>query len=417
MEKRGAAVLIRCFGLILCLLLISFNYGAQMQIIRALPNDAYIDSENEASLSSIGAPFGLHYEGEDGRAVMHDMGESLGEGVRTEGYSVTVNLFGLIPIKQVSFHSQDKILVMPGGQSVGVTLHTKGALVVGLGSFSNAQGEKVCPAQAAGIRVGDVILAIKGEEVNDSEHLVISCNETSGDIKLTLSRGGQNMETTLNPVADEADGILKMGMWVRDSTAGIGTLSFYSMTNMRYGALGHPITDVDTGAILSVKEGTIINSSVVGVSQGASGLPGEIRGAFSSMSHRLGTLDINGPLGIYGELYEPIENPLYPNGVLLAYPDEIHTGPAKLLTTVDSEGVKAYDCEIIKTYLQSSAEGKGMVIQITDPELIEKTGGIVQGMSGSPIIQDGKLVGAVTHVFVNDPLRERKQYSWVKAWE
>lgn len=404
MTKRGAGAFIRCLGLIICLLLISFNYGAQMRIIRALPNEAYLDSDSEALLSSIGAPFGLRYDGNEGQAVMQNMGESL-DTAQAKGYSVTVDLFGLIPVKTVSFHARDQIWVMPGGQSVGVTLYTKGALVVGLGSFSNAAGERVCPAQAAGVRVGDVILSIEGEEVKNAEHLVTLCNETEGKVALTLFRDGQSLETTLQPMADAADGIFKMGMWVRDSTAGIGTLSFYSMATMRYGALGHPITDVDTGSLLSVKEGTIIHSSVVGVAQGASGLPGEIRGAFSPVSRRLGTLDTNCRLGIYGRLYEPFENPLYPDGVLLAYPEEVHTGPAQLLTTVDSGGVQAYDCEIIKTYPQSSADGKGMVIQIADADLIEKTGGIVQGMSGSPILQDGKLVGAVTHVFVNDPLR------------
>ncbi|MEA5059320.1 MAG: SpoIVB peptidase [Clostridia bacterium] len=403
MRKHGAGVFIRCLGLIICLLLISFNYGPQMQIIRSLPKDAYIDSESETLLSSIRAPFGLRYDEEE-QAVMQNMGESL-ETAEKGQYSVTVDLFGLIPVKTVSFHPRDQIWVMPGGQSVGVTLYTKGALVVGLGNFFNAAGEQVCPAQAAGIRVGDVILAIEGSDVKNAEHLITLCNETEGDIGLTVSRNGQTLNMNLQPVADAADGINKMGMWVRDSTAGIGTLSFYSMATLRYGALGHPITDVDTGSLLSVKEGTIIHSSVVGVAQGASGLPGEIRGAFSTVSRHLGTLDANCNLGIYGQLYEPMENPLYPKGVLLAYPEEAHTGPAQLLTTVDSDGVQAYDCEIIKTYQQSSAEGKGMVIQITDPDLIEKTGGIVQGMSGSPILQDGKLVGAVTHVFVNDPLR------------
>ncbi len=406
MMKRGASLL-RCLGLILCLLLLSFNYGAQMRLIRSLPKAAYLDSESEALLASIGAPFSLRYDGEEGQAVSQNLAESLDEGAsgRKAGYSVRVDLFGLIPVKRVSFHAEDQIWVMPGGQSVGVTLYTKGALVVGFGSFENEAGEKVCPAQAAGVKVGDVILAIEGEEVKDAAHLVTLCNETEGDIDLTLARDGQHLDATLRPVADSVDGVYKMGMWVRDSTAGIGTLSFYSMTSMRYGALGHPITDADTGSLLSVKEGTIIHSSVVGVAQGASGLPGEIRGAFSSVSRRLGTLDTNNPLGIYGQLYEPLENPLYPNGVLLAYPEEIHPGPATLLTTVDAEGVQAYDCQIIKTYSQDSADGKGMVIEITDPALIEKTGGIVQGMSGSPILQDRKLAGAVTHVFVNDPLR------------
>ena len=146
---------------------------------------------------------------------------------------------------------------------------------------------------------------------------------------LQLSRDDVSIDVTIEPAADRQDGIYKMGMWVRDSTAGIGTLSFYAMDTLRYGALGHPITDVDTGTLLSVKTGEIVQSNVVGIAQGSSGLPGEIQGAFSTVSQRLGTLDTNGNMGIYGELYAPLENPLYPDGALLAYPEEIHTGPAR----------------------------------------------------------------------------------------
>ena len=403
MKRRGGNAIVRCIGLLICLLLISFNYGEQAQLVRDLPSQAYIGSDSESKLSSISAPFSLRYQ-QNEQAVAHDLAEQLSSD-GPAGYSVQVDLFGLIPLKKINFFTRDSIWVMPGGYSVGVTLYTKGALVVGLGSFETLDGTDACPAQSAGIRVGDVILGVNGTEVKDAAHLTALCNETQGAVDLRLSRGDELLDVTIHPAADRLDGIYKMGMWVRDSTAGIGTLSFYAMDTLRYGALGHPITDVDTGTLLSVKKGEIVQSNVVGIAQGSSGLPGEIQGAFSTVSQRLGTLETNGNMGIYGELYTPLENPLYPEGVLLSYPEEIHTGAAQLLTTIDEDGVQAYDCQIIKTYPQTSAAGKGMVIQITDPRLIQKTGGIVQGMSGSPIIQDGKLAGAVTHVFVNDPLR------------
>ena len=401
MKKGGARVFMRSLGVVLCLLLMSFYYGEEAQRIRALPDYAYLGSESEKELAYISGPFSVDY-GEGDQAVSQDLSQGLENG---KGYTVQIQLFDFIPIKEISFRARDEIWVMPGGQSVGVTLHTQGALVVGLGSFENPSGEAVCPARESGIRVGDVILAVEGTGVKDAAHLTSLCNETKGEIRLRLERSGEELEVTLQPAQDATDGIYKMGMWVRDSTAGIGTLSFYAMDSLRYGALGHPITDVDTGALLSVKEGEILHSSVLGVSQGSSGLPGELQGTFSAVSQHLGTIDTNSDLGIYGELYAPVQNPLYPQGLLLAYPEEVHTGPAQLLATVDEAGVQAYDCQIIKVYPQTEAAGKGMIVQITDPDLIEKTGGIVQGMSGSPIIQDGKLIGAVTHVFVNDPLR------------
>jgi stage IV sporulation protein B len=393
----------RCIGILLCALLIGFNYGEQMRLIRALPGETYIDEKSEGLFAGLHAPFGVRVN-EEGRAVSGDLGESL-QPAANGGYFATVELFGFIPLKQVRFLDRSEVRVMPGGQSVGVTLYTKGALVVGMGTVNTGEGAGICPAQEAGIHVGDVILYADAQEVDDADHLVRICNAATGEISMKVLRGEDMHTLSLRPVQDAEDGVYKMGMWVRDSTAGIGTLSFYSMRTMRYGALGHPITDVDTGSRLSVKNGEIIHSSVLGVSAGISGVPGEIRGAFSMLSQRLGTIDTNCAIGIYGEMYADSVNPIYPQGVLLAYPEEVRMGPAVLLTTVDSEGVKAYTCEILKAYPQSSAAGKGMVIRITDPELIEKTGGIVQGMSGSPILQDGKLVGAVTHVFVNDPLK------------
>lgn len=221
----------------------------------------------------------------------------------------------------------------------------------------------------------------------------------------TVLRGGETLTFSVTPAVDLTDGVRRIGMWVRESTAGIGTLSFYVMSSLRYGALGHAVTDADTGERLLVKSGEIIRASIIGVALGEQGAPGEIRGTFNVLSKRLGNIENNTVYGVFGTLYEPLPNPLYPEGVQLAYPDELEEGPAQIITSVDAEGVKAYDCEIIKLYAQDAADTKGMVIRVTDPQLIEKTGGIVQGMSGSPILQNGKLAGAITHVFINDPLK------------
>ena len=183
-----------------------------------------------------------------------------------------------------------------------------------------------------------------------------------------------------------------LGAWVRESTAGIGTLTFYTMSSMRFGALGHAVTDPDAGTMIEAKRGELSVASIVGVTHGEQGLPGEVRGTFSAVSRRLGEIDRNTRYGVFGEMYAPLTSALYPEGVALAYPE--------------------YECEIIKLFEQSTSDGKGMVVKVTDKRLLEHTGGIVQGMSGSPILQNGKLVGAVTHVFINDPTKGYGIYAY-----
>ncbi|MEI6100486.1 MAG: SpoIVB peptidase, partial [Eubacteriales bacterium] len=198
--------------------------------------------------------------------------------------------------------------------------------------------------------------------------------------------------------------VYRLGVWVRDSTAGVGTLTFYDQETGGYGGLGHAITDLDTGEELSVREGEIISSNIIDVVRGQAGMPGELKGYFNA-NNGIGSILKNSEFGIYGLCYNKITNPLYPDGIYVAKQSEVHEGPAKLLSTVDDKGVKAYDCTISNVVLQNEPTQKSFLITITDPELLKKTGGIVQGMSGSPVIQDGKLIGAVTHVFVNDPTK------------
>ena len=190
---------------------------------------------------------------------------------------------------------------------------------------------------------------------------------------------------------------------MRDSTAGIGTLSFYDPDDGGFGALGHAITDVDTGIVLPVGYGGIYESSVVDVNKGKSGEPGELLGQFFDAETQLGEVERNTDFGIFGTTNEAVENPLYPDGLPVGTRADVHVGPAQILTTLVDGEIRAYDCEIVKLTRQDEPSTRSMVIKITDEELLETTGGIVQGMSGSPIIQDGLIVGAVTHVFINDP--------------
>ncbi|MEG1547789.1 MAG: SpoIVB peptidase [Clostridia bacterium] len=412
MENNVKKIILKCVGAVLCALLLIINYSDTMRAIREMPDNIYLDDAGCSNLlQSIRQPFVLR--GADGdMQVASDLSERLYNG---ENDVVTIDLFGIIPVKQVSMHARNSVMVMPGGQSIGVTLHTAGALVVGLGNVEVNNDEWECPADSAGIRPGDVIIRAAGEEIKDAQHLIEVCMRDGDSIPIVIKRGEQRVDAVVKPVVDIKDGKRKVGMWVRDSTVGIGTLSFYTLQDSSYGALGHAIVDVDTGSILSVKDGEIADSSVLGVSQGTQGFPGEIHGTFSGGSKRLGSIEQNTKFGIFGQLYGDMINPLYPDGMPLAYPEEAKLGPATLLTTVDSEGVKEYECEIMKLYTQTQADVKSMVIKITDKKLLEITGGIVQGMSGSPIIQNGKLLGVVTHVFLNDPTKGYCIYAlWMK---
>ena len=312
---------------------------------------------------------------------------------------VTVNLFGLFPIGRMRVRAGEGQTIMPGGAAVGVALATKGVLVVGV---SDVAGQS--PAGAAGLRAGDVIEAVDGREVSGSQHLTELVSASQGKpMAVTYLRDGARRTAFLTPLKDSASNQYRMGAWVRDSTAGVGTLSFYDPENGVYGALGHAVSDGDTGKLLPVKAGSLLAADIVDVKKGKKGTPGELRGSFLRSKLVLGSIAANTALGIYGKLDSPYVNPLYPEGLPVGYQESVEIGPASILSTVDGQGMKEYSVEIVQASRQLAPAQKSMVIRVTDPALLERTGGIVQGMSGSPILQNGRIVGAVTHVFVDDP--------------
>ena len=305
-----------------------------------------------------------------------------------------------IPLKKVQVEVSPEKRLIPGGQALGVAMRTEGVLIVGVGEA--AQG--VSPARDAGLQAGDVIMTVGGEAVTTAESLTSLLSKSGGKpVPIAYQRDGEPRTCFLTPHRDEATGTVRLGAWVRDSTAGVGTLSFYDPDTGRYAALGHAITDGDTGAVLTVSEGQVLRADIVAVQKGQKGVPGELKGSFLRDAQRLGDIRRNSVLGIYGTLDKPAENPLYPEGLPIGLRSGVHTGAATILSSVDGEGVKEYAVEITRVNPQSAPAPKSMVIRVTDDALLEKTGGIVQGMSGSPIIQDGRLIGAVTHVFVSDP--------------
>lgn len=307
---------------------------------------------------------------------------------------VSVNLFGLFPIGRMRVQAGDEQRLMPGGAAVGVALATQGVLVIGVSDVSGKS-----PAQSAGLRAGDVIELVNGQPVNSSQHLVDLISSSKGvPLSLTFERNGSKRTVSLQPTLDTSSGLYRMGAWVRDSTAGVGTLSYYNPQNGTYGALGHAINDGDTGKLLPVRMGSLLQADIVDVKKGQKGNPGELRGSFLRNQVILGNIEENTNLGIFGELDKPYVNPLYPDGLPVGYQETVKTGPATILSTIDGEGIKEYAVEIVQVSRQMAPSQKSMIIKVTDPRLLQTTGGIVQGMSGSPILQNGHIVGAVTHV-------------------
>lgn len=293
--------------------------------------------------------------------------------------------------------SDEKVYVYLGGIPLGFTIDCNGVVVV---AVSNSE--------IGDIKEGDIIYKIDGKPVSSVSEIIsiINLDENRGkSLSTIISRKGELKTVELKPIYDRVQNFYKLGLWVRDNAAGVGTLTYIRKDNHRFGALGHPVCDIDTGSLLPAGGGNIFKCNIVGYKKGIRGNAGELRGLFLRNSSVLGSLDKNNEYGVYGDfssdLYDKISSPL----VEVARRDEVRSGKATIRCTIDGSLPKEYDIEIVKTYFQSSKSNKSMFIRVTDEELLATTGGIVQGMSGSPIIQNGKLVGAVTHVFVSDPTK------------
>lgn len=298
--------------------------------------------------------------------------------------------------------------VVPGGQSIGILLHANGVVVVGLADVTNKDGKKENPAIKAGIDVGDIIVKINDMKVNSDfqvRDIVDRHRDDKKGLKLTIKREKQTFDTNLKPVYCVETHRYRMGLFIRDSAAGVGTLSFYHPATGRYGALGHMVTGIDISRQIDPTQGCVVDANIQSVHPGKKGHPGEKVGFFDGKSNITGNITKNTRYGIFGELQHPVKNSLYDRLLPVALPAEINVGPAKMLTVIKGNKIQEYDIEIQKVAPQSFSDGKGLIIKITDQKLLQATGGIIQGMSGSPVIQKGRFVGAVTHVFINDPTR------------
>lgn len=328
------------------------------------------------------------------------------DGIDAGGVEFQLKLLGLIPIKKFDVNVVNRASLIPGGNAIGVRLNTKGVLVVAVTDVLGIDGRRYNPAKDSGIKVGDSILEINNIKVKDAEHVVELLNQIKDTkVKIVIERNKIKFETEVSPVKSIQDNCYRLGIWVRDKTAGIGTLTFYDNQSKVFGALGHGITDMDTGNLLNVDYGKIMNAKIANIEQGKRGSPGEIRGIFYETQNILGEIIKNSSFGIYGVITDEFIKTNKAKPIPIGFKEEVREGKAHILTTIDDNKIEKFEIEILKAQPQQYPNQKSMTVRVTDRKLLQKTGGIVQGMSGSPIIQDGKIIGAITHVFVNDPTK------------
>ncbi len=306
-------------------------------------------------------------------------------------------------LKEVSVQVVERKRVIPGGIPIGIYLETEGVYVVGTSEVESEDGLNYEPAYQV-VQTGDYILAVNGKKIHDKDELIACVQANRSDIMiLKLLRGSEVIQVRLNAVKTKEEDY-KLGIWVKDDIQGIGTLT-YITEDGRFGALGHGITDSDTGELLETSGGSLYDTNILEIVKGERGTPGEISGMITySDRHVRGEIKKNTSAGIFGFVDQNIKSELEKEALEVGFKQEIRKGDAYIRSSVSGE-LRSYQIQIQEIRLNEDDVNKGMVFQVTDPELLELTGGVIQGMSGSPIVQDGKLVGAVTHVFVNDPTR------------
>ena len=327
----------------------------------------------------------------------------------TEGkVTVEFRLFGRIPVRKITVEVVPRLMLSLGGHSIGVLLQADGVIVTRVSSVQDDAGNSWSPARTVGVLPGDVITKVDGQSIHSEEALAAALDEAGRQGRhavLDIKRGQAVFTRAVKPVLCRETKRYRIGLYVRDGAAGVGTLTFFDKETHRFAALGHIITDGETGTPVSVYNGRIVGAQVTGIEEGKKGKPGEKLGVFVQENDVIGSIDANTEFGIGGTLYQELKNPAYSEPLPMALASEVVEGPASMITVVEGQRLETFDVIIQKVSYQSKPQSKGMVIKITDQRLLSRTGGIIQGMSGSPIVQGGKVVGAITHVLVNDPTR------------
>lgn len=318
--------------------------------------------------------------------------------------SLEIKLFGLIPVRQINIDVLPEKKVYVGGQSIGIKLRSEGVMVVGYNEVGGTS-----PAREGDIRKGDSIIAINGTKVKNLDQVAGLINKETGPgipVVFSLKRQQEKIIRAVIPRYCRETGSYRVGLFIRDTAAGVGTLTFYDPQSKAYGALGHVIVDIDTNQPIEIEQGEIVKASIINIREGRRGHPGEKTGVFIEGKDIIGSIEKNSEFGIFGALDKiDNKNSYYKEPVPVAWSHQVETGPAEILTVIKGDRIERFSAEIKRIVNPSLPDNKGFILKITDPKLLKETGGIIQGMSGSPVMQGQRLVGAVNHVFVNDPTR------------
>ena len=309
---------------------------------------------------------------------------------------IELKLMGLFPIKRVTAQRIERPELIACGTPFGIKILTGGAIVTEIAEVA----EGISPAHSV-IQAGDVIIKVNGVDITKNNDISDAVQLNTEETHIIFTRNNNEKQATITPVKSERDGLHKIGVWVRDSSAGIGTMTFFNPHDSTFAGLGHAVCDVDTGQVMPLSSGEAVPVYISGVVRGYPGSPGELSGNFMSRVP-IGIIKGNTESGVFGIMESP---PAISGAMPMAYKQEVQIGPAKILTTINGNDPEEYDVIIEKIDYNDKNKVKNMVIRVTDKDLLDESGGIVQGMSGSPIIQDGKIAGAITHVFVSDPAR------------
>lgn len=353
-----------------------------------------IEASGSAGQNNVDIQHSLHVD--FGKPVIVKAGQ-------VDQYKIHLKLFGMIPLKEVDVEVIQDIKLKPAGIPIGIYVKTKGVLIVGIGEFEGEDGQTFSPGKYVFQR-GDYILEINDQEINEKKELIDMIDHCEGqELYFTIQRGESVLEIKARPEQNK-NGEYKMGIWVRDNAQGVGTMT-YMDENGGFGALGHGINDIDTGTLMSLSKGTLYHTEIIGITRGSTGSPGELTGFIEyDDKNIMGSITDNTTKGIFGICTPQTQECAVYDYLPLGLKQEIEKGDAQIICSLGGE-TEVYDVEIVDINLENDNINRGIVLKITDPELLAVTGGIVQGMSGSPIIQNGKLIGAVTHVLVQDPTK------------
>ncbi len=386
-----------------------------LSIIAFTPNQMTVLAGQEYRVEFF-SPFQLQLSAETSGIRVERLSESEKKSIFSMPYTlecsrhgqsmVHLSLFGVVPLKDIKVNAIPVKEVFVCGNTVGIKLYIKGVLVVGISGVMTPDGREIIPVKNSGLEPGDFIIEINNKKIEKTSDLSKVIEESrEKEVELRYIHDNNIITVKASPAECVEDGKFRLGIWVRDSTAGIGTLTYIEEETGRFGALGHGITDVDTGIMMPVLKGELLKSSVYGIRRGLQGTPGELQGDFLNSPEVIGDIFWNTAFGVFGQIRNnaiaELKGKKYPVGTRSV----IREGPAVILSNIHGQDVEEFSVEIQKVAKKNLSGPKSMILKITDPRLLNETGGIIQGMSGSPIIQDGRIIGAVTHVLVNDPSR------------